>query len=224
MGSGKLIGFTDNYKDNSTDAGFEFTFFCSNCNEGYKTRFKASKTYKKKGFLKGLGKMAGAAGSFTGYSSAGSGMELGSDAVGGQYEGMTPAWHKEHEAAYEEAQNEIKGNFTRCPKCTKWVCENCWNDESGLCVADAPRVSTEVAAARAEKMAADIRAKAASTQVFSGEIEAKQTICPKCGKPAGEGKFCNSCGTPLDLNKCSKCGAQNPPGTGFCGECGTKLG
>ena len=54
-------------------------------------------------------------------------------------------------------------------------------------------MNVEVAAARAEKMAADIKEKAAATQVFTGEIESKQTLCPKCGKPAGEGKFCNNC-------------------------------
>ncbi|MGQ9604525.1 MAG: zinc-ribbon domain-containing protein [bacterium] len=28
----------------------------------------------------------------------------------------------------------------------------------------------------------------------------------------------------LALVKCPKCGAKNPVGTRFCGECGTKLG
>ena len=85
-------------------------------------------------------------------------------------------------------------------------------------------MSVEVAAAKAEKMVADIKEKAAGTQVFTGEIETKQTLCPQCGKPAGEGKFCNNCGAPLALLTCPKCGAKNPAGTRFCGECGTKLG
>jgi len=49
------------------------------------------------------------------------------------------------------------------------------------------------------------------------------TICPACGKPAGNGKFCINCGAPLGMIKCPKCGAENPPGTSFCGNCGTKL-
>jgi len=49
------------------------------------------------------------------------------------------------------------------------------------------------------------------------------TLCPVCGKPAGNGKFCINCGTPLGMVKCPKCGAENPPGTSFCGNCGTKL-
>lgn len=137
---------------------------------------------------------------------------------------MSPEWHKEHEAAFELAQNEAMAHFHRCPRCKKWACETDWNEQEGLCVEDAPRMSVEVAAAKAEKMVADIKEKAASTQVFTGEIESKQTICPQCGKPAGEGKFCNNCGAPLALIKCPKCGAPSPAGTRFCGECGTKLG
>ena len=73
-------------------------------------------------------------------------------------------------------------------------------------------------------MVADIEEKAANTKVFTGDIESKQTLCPKCGKPAGEGKFCNNCGAPLGMIKCPKCGAGSPAGTQFCGECGNKLG
>ena len=50
-----LQPFTRNYQDNSTDAGFQFTFNCDICNDGYKTNFIASKTYKKRGFWKGVG-------------------------------------------------------------------------------------------------------------------------------------------------------------------------
>jgi len=62
------------------------------------------------------------------------------------------------------------------------------------------------------------------TASFNGKIEDKVTICPACGKPAGKGKLCINCGAPLEMVKCSKCGAENPPGTKFCGNCGTKLG
>jgi ribosomal protein L32 len=137
---------------------------------------------------------------------------------------MTPEWHKEHETVFALSQNEALGHFHRCPRCKKYVCDNDWNEEAGLCVVEAPRESTEVAAARAEKMVADIKAKAETTEVFTGKIEQRQTLCPKCGKPAGEGKFCNNCGAPLALNKCPQCGASNSPGTRFCGECGAKIG
>lgn len=224
MGEGKLIGFSDNFADNSTEAGFQFTFYCDICREGYKTRFIESKTHKKAGLFRALGKAISIGASLAGKSGTGWTLERGTDAISERFRGMTPEWHKEHEAAFELAQNEAKGHFHRCPRCTKWVCENDWNGQEGLCVECAPRLSVEVAAAKAEKMVADIKEKAAGTQIFTGEIESKQTICPQCGKPAGEGKFCTNCGAPLGLIACPKCGAKNPVGTRFCGECGTKLG
>lgn len=224
MAEGKMIGFTDNFADNSTEAGSQFTFYCDICREGYKTRFIESKTYKKRKLLKGLGGLISAASEIAGKYSMGYGAQRATDAISERFSGMSPEWHKEHEAAFELAQNEAKEHFHRCPRCTKWVCENDWNEQEGLCVQCAPRVNVEVAAAKAEKAVQDIREKAAKTQVFTGEIESKQTICPRCGKPAGEGKFCVNCGAPLDLKKCPKCGAPNPAEARFCGECGTKLG
>lgn len=221
--SNKMMGFTDNFADNSTDAGFQFTFFCNICNEGYKTRFIESKTYKKGKFFKGIGSMIGAIAQATGKYNIGYSLERGTDAIAEKFKGMSPEWHKEHEQAFESAQNEAKEHFHRCPKCTQWSCENDWNEQATLCTRCAPRENVEVAAARAQTMMKDIQSKAQETKVFKGEIESKQTTCPKCGKPAGEGKFCNSCGASFSMVKCSKCGAKSPAGTKFCGECGGKI-
>jgi len=223
MGEGKLISFTDNYADNSTEAGFQFTFFCDHCKEGYKTRFVESKSYRKGRLLRGLGRIAGAAAQMAGKYNVGYGIDRSADVISERFQGMSPAWHKEHEKAFEEAQNEAKGHFHRCPKCTKWVCENCWNEQEGLCIECAPRVNVEVAAAKAAMTKEQIWKKAAETTTFTGKVESKVTICPVCGKPAGNGKFCVNCGAPLEMIKCPKCGAENPPGTNFCGNCGTKL-
>ena len=217
-----LQPFTRNYEDNSTEAGFQFTFMCDICSDGYKTNFIASKTYKKRGLWRGLGQVASIGSELAGRGS-GYTFQRGADAMSERFHGMTPEWHKEHEQAFELAQNEAKGHFHRCPRCHKYVCEADWNEQEGLCTEDAPRESTEVAAARAEKMVTDIKQKAENTQIFTGEVTRRQTICPACGKPAGQGKFCNNCGAALGLVVCSKCGAKNAAGTGFCGECGNKL-
>jgi hypothetical protein len=218
-----LKAFTKNYADNSTEAGFEFTFFCDLCNDGFKSSFIESKSHKKAGLLGGIGRAAAAGAYLAGHSDAGWAAHEGSSIIAGRFEGMSPQWHKEHEAAFELASNEAKQHFKRCPKCKNYVCENDWNEEEGLCVDDAPREAVEVAAAKGKKMVKDIEAEAEKTQVFKGKIETKQTICPKCGKPAGTGKFCNNCGAPLGVAKCKKCGATNVAGTKFCSECGAKL-
>ncbi|HNW43919.1 MAG TPA: zinc ribbon domain-containing protein [Elusimicrobiales bacterium] len=215
------IGFTSNFADNSTEAGFQFTFFCDTCREGLKTRFIESSTFKKGKFFKGLGDMLGVVSQLTGANLGG--LERGADAIRERFGGMSPDWHKEHDKAFEAAQDEAKGHFRRCPKCNKWHCETCWNEQEGLCVADAPRSNVEVAAARSKKMVQDIEASAQATPVFTGKIESKQTLCPKCGKPAGETKFCGNCGFSLEMPKCPGCGAKNQQGAKFCGECGAKL-
>lgn len=218
-----LKAFTDNFADNSTDAGFQFTFSCAVCNEGYKTKFIEAKSTQKGKVLKTLGGLFGAAAQIAGKYNIGYGIERATDVITERHEGMSADWRKEYDAAFEQAQAEAKAHLYRCPKCTQWVCENCWNEQENLCVNCAPREAVEVASARAKKKSQDIQAKAAGTKVFTGEIERKQTLCFACGKPAGTGKFCNNCGASLNLAECPKCGGQNPAGTSFCGQCGGKL-
>lgn len=219
-----MQAFTDNFEDNSTEAGFQFTFYCDLCREGYKTHFIESSTFKKGSFFKGIGRAISLGASILGSSNVGYHAERGADILSERFHGMSPEWQKEHDHSFELAQNEAKEHFIRCPRCKKWVCENDWNEQEGLCVEDAPRMAVEVAAAKAEKMVEDIREKAQKTKVFTGEIETKQTICPQCGKPAGEGKFCNNCGASITLLECPKCGAKNNATSRFCGECGNKIG
>src|SRR5713101_6856694 len=48
--------------------------------------------------------------------------------------------------------------------------------------------------------------------------------CTKCGaeNPAGK-RFCGDCGAAL-VNRCARCSAENPPEKRFCGDCGSALG
>jgi hypothetical protein len=209
-----LQPFTRNFRDNSTEAEFQFTFYCDECGDGYKTKFIESKTHKKRTFLRKFSDAVSAAGRFTG---------TGSWSLGHGYESYPPEWHKEHEKAFEKGWNEARAHFHKCPKCVKHVCDNCWNEQTDLCAKCSPREAVEVAVARADKMVKDIRTKADETEVFTGEVEKRTTICPECGQPAGEGKFCINCGAPLAQTQCPNCGAQLKPGIKFCSECGTKL-
>ncbi len=221
-----LKAFTSNYKDDSKDSGFQFVFYCDHCKDGFKSSFIESKSFKKQKTTRGIGEAIRIGSSLLGGSKGrrvGWEVARGARTVADRHRGMPPEWHKEHEEAFELAQNEVKGYFHRCPKCAKWVCETDWNEQGGLCVKCAPRVNVEVASARADKMVSDIKSKATETEVFTGEIEEKQTVCHQCGKPAGQGKFCVNCGTNLEMFECDRCGTKSPMGTRFCGECGNRL-
>lgn len=58
-----LKSFTRNYEDNSTEAGYQFTFYCDNCHDGYRSSFIESETYNKGKSLRGLATGAGILGS-----------------------------------------------------------------------------------------------------------------------------------------------------------------
>src|SRR5450756_1786131 len=87
-----LQPFTRNFQDNSTDAGFQFTFFCDLCGDGYKTQFIESKTHKKGGLLRGLGRAVSIGGSLLG-SNVGYRIEQGTDILSERFQGMSPEWH-----------------------------------------------------------------------------------------------------------------------------------
>ncbi|MCL2509818.1 MAG: zinc ribbon domain-containing protein [Methanomassiliicoccaceae archaeon] len=220
-----LKAFTRNYNDNSTDAGFEFTFNCDVCNDGYKSSFIESSTYKKKMGGKLLGQGANIVGSITGgkIGRAGSAANQSTNVLNERFEGKSPEWQKEHEAAFEKAQNESKQHFHRCPNCNKYVCDQCWNEDATLCTACAPRTEVYVAQANAKAMKRNIDEAEKGAVVWEGKIEGKTTMCPVCGKPAGSGKFCNNCGTSLELKECPKCGAKNALTVHFCNNCGEDL-
>lgn len=220
-----LQAFTRNYKDNSTDAGFEFTFYCDVCNDGFRSSFIESETYKKKNGLRGLAQGASILGSLIGgkASNIGNAAQRGGDVLSQRFDGQSPEWQKEHEKAFERAQNEAKQHFHRCPSCHNYVCDQCWNEDEGLCVSCAPRQEIAVARARADAMRRNIDTAGQSATVWQGAIESKTTICPVCGKPAGSGKFCNNCGASMEMKTCPKCGAKNAQTVRFCNNCGTNL-
>lgn len=220
-----LQSFTRNYEDNSTEAGFQFTFYCDLCQDGYKSSFVESETYKKSRGLRGLAQGAGVLGSLFGgrLGSLGYSLERGGDILSERFDGMSPEWQKEHEKAFERAKNEVQRHFHRCHGCNQWMCDSCFNEDEMLCTECAPRQEVAVAKARAEAMQRNIDEVAESAAVWKGKLESKTVICPSCTKPAGSGKFCNNCGASLELKPCPKCGAKNAQGVRFCNNCGTSI-
>lgn len=83
---------------------------------------------------------------------------------------------------------------------------------------------------QANMAAAESRLKEARSALEKKEQEEKEAlagrVCPQCGYENPEGtKFCQECGTRLGAAKtvCPSCGMENPPGVKFCQECGTRL-
>ena len=225
MGISMLKSFTRNYEDNSTDAGFQFTFYCDKCQDGYKSEFIESSTCRKQNRLRGLARGVGALGGlFGGFAEElGGHLERGASVLSERFEGMDPEWHREHEAALARAQEEAACHFRRCQACNSWVCDACWNEAEGLCTECAPRQEIYAAKAKSDAMKRNIDEAAGTQTVWSGKLESKTTVCPVCGKPAGGGKFCSGCGATLALSKCPKCGRENAQGARFCCGCGALM-
>jgi len=130
-----LQSFTRNYEDNSTEAGFQFTFYCDLCRDGFKSSFVESETYRKGRGLLNLSRGAGVLGSLLGgrIGNLGWSLERGGDMLSERFSGMSPEWQKEHENAFEHAKNEAQRHFHRCHGCHQWVCDSCYNeDETAL--------------------------------------------------------------------------------------------
>jgi hypothetical protein len=207
------------------DKGFQWKFHCDLCGSGFDTTFIPSKSQassRRFGFLSsGLSAVGTAIG---GNASGGiGGLSQGAGAAS-QFRGMSAEWHKEHDNAFLQAVNEAKVHFQRCPKCKKYVCPDDWNTEAGLCTTDAPSLTAELQATKAQVRVEQMQTAVKGQKLYDGDMTDRSTLCTACGKPSGTGKFCQNCGQPLGFRVCPKCQHQNPPTVNFCGECGTKLG
>jgi len=209
------VPFTDNYTDHSTEAGYQFEFFCERCGNGYKSGFDASAAGIGGKVLKGLGGLLGGKVADLSY-----GADHVKDLTGSQAK----------DKALHKAVEEISPLFNQCHKCGQWVCQAiCWNDEVGLCVNDAPKLEQEIAGMQAQAQLQQVQEKISQTDYSSGiNVERRQVaLCPNCNAEASpSGKFCDNCGAPLAGIPvvCGKCGTENERGKKFCAECGTKLG
>ncbi|NJD20547.1 MAG: zinc ribbon domain-containing protein [Gemmatimonadetes bacterium] len=207
------IPFTNNYHDLSSQRGFQFKFFCEKCGNGYMSTFQASK-------LGTAAAAANAAASLLGgiFGRAAQTAEtLQSMAAGPQ-----------HDAALEEAVQEISPLFKQCTRCGQWVCEPvCWNKKAGLCENCAPDLDEEIAAAQATAAREQVQETARGVD-YLGQRDLSQVaavMCPKCGAKTQGGKFCPDCGAPLALKrKCAHCGAEADGTPKFCPECGKPYG
>lgn len=227
----KLIRFTNNYRDCSTEKGYQFEFNCDGCGDGLMSPFKASKLGIAAGILRSAG---GLLGSLAG----------GADTAGNAADDLLRG--KERDTALEDAVVEMKKVFKQCGRCGKWVCpEACWNEKKNLCEACAPDLDEELINIQETTKVEQLKRKAREANLVS-DIDVTQpggkpaatagsgatTICEGCGSSVS-GKFCSTCGKqvvekPAAAAKaaggyCSGCGTKYNAGDKFCGGCGNQV-
>lgn len=85
-------------------------------------------------------------------------------------------------------KTKLKAIFS-VARCTKWVCENDWNEQEGLCTECAPRVNVKIAAAKAQKMVADIEEKRPTPKFLPAILKANKPSAPSAVNPPGKANF-----------------------------------
>lgn len=211
------IEFTRNYTDQSTKQGFQFEFYCDRCSTGYRTPFKAT-------MLGTVNTALDAASSLFG-GVFGRAASLGDHA-------RSATWEKAHDEAFVAAMEELKPDFTQCPRCSSWVCrKSCWNTDKGLCKQCAPDLGVEMAAAQASRTVQEVWAHSKVAEEDLAMLKEKswrdgvRATCPACNVPlAANVKFCPGCGAKIQAEAhCTECGGKLAPGAKFCGGCGAKV-
>lgn len=210
------IEFTRNNSDLSTNQGFQFEFYCDRCGTGYRTRFQTSTIGLVSGALDTANSLFGGI--------------LG-QAANLSERARSATWEKAHDEAFEKAMEELKPDFTQCPRCSSWVCrKSCWNNQKGLCKNCAPDLGVEMAAAQSSRTVEEIWAHSQMAEKDRGMLKEEswragvRANCPQCNAPLQtNAKFCPECGAKIDAKKhCTECGAELAANAKFCAECGHK--
>jgi membrane protease subunit (stomatin/prohibitin family) len=209
----EFIEFTSNYHDLSTERGFQWEFRCERCNNGYRSKFRASATGLATEVLDVAGGVLGGI--------------FGTAANVGQRV-HSAAWERAHDENFSQAAKEVRPYFVQCPRCNNWICrQRCWNEKRGLCFNCAPDTAVEAAAAQAgaitDQAVEEVRGRKYDVKdyVAGDELSA---ACPSCGAALKAGaKFCAECGTPIKQNRfCTECGSPVEANVKFCPSCGAK--
>lgn len=225
-----LQSFTRKIQDLSTEQGFQFVFHCDFSDDAYRTKFIPYEAAKKAGMFrfidKGLDLTAGFIHKIP-FNSAASdksrpatvvdekdvtkiantGSDIAED-LAKRYGAMSAQWHKEHDQAFDRAQEDAKAHFDQCSVCNRWACEYCYDKQGRVCKEHSKTMS---------------KSSSSSAKATNGSSpEVLMVVCPKCEKIVSAKKFCGECGAKLQPI-CPSCGKLADPNAKFCGECGAAL-
>ncbi|MBY8882451.1 double zinc ribbon domain-containing protein [Actinacidiphila acidipaludis] len=218
--SGAEIYFSNNYRDlceeYGTGAGFQFEFSCGRCYDTWRSPFEP---YNGARMASWVNKGVNAAWGFLGRTGTG---------VSSAAEGLAGAgFGSARDASFQRAISNAEGHFNRCPRCTHYVCNRCWNAGQGICLTCAPDTAAEAVAARQRglnDMVTD-RAYAAGQQAGTSFDTGtpRQLVCPQCRTETHGTPFCPGCGTRVaQPDSCTSCHNEVPQGAAFCPNCGTR--
>ena len=205
------IQFSDNVNDLSTDSGFQFEFYCEHCRDAWRSPFDRYAAGTAENLL------SSAEGLFGGI------FGKARDAMGHV---RSAGWSKARDVAMRNAVEQAKEHFHRCPRCANHVCDNCWNEDEGVCIGCVPRLDPELASIRREAKIQKAREEAyARASVSDDDLKERVVSCRECSAPVGRAKFCPECGAAVSLTKaCVGCSAEIPTSAKFCPECGIGAG
>lgn len=218
--SGAEIYFSNNSRDlcqeSGTGAGFQFEFSCGRCYDTWRSPFEPYTGARMASWVnKGVNAAWGVLGR------TGSGVSSAADGLAGAGFGQA------RDAAFQRAISNAEGHFNRCPRCTSYVCNRCWNAGAGICLTCAPDTAAEAVAARQRGLndsVAERSYEVGQAQAASFDATAqRQLVCPQCRTETHGTPFCPGCGHRMaQQDSCGSCGNAVPQGAAFCPECGTR--
>ena len=175
------IHFRDNYRDLSTNGGFQFEFYCERCNDAWRSPFDRYAAGTVEGVL---GAAEGIFGGLFGQAR---------NALGNL---SSAGYSSAKDSALRSAVQKASDHFHRCPRCSQNMCDSCWNEDEGVCISCVPRLDAELSAVRREAKIAAVREAAYQQATASkADLEDRAVSCRDCGAPVGRAKFCPECGS-----------------------------
>jgi hypothetical protein len=192
-----LKNFRDMSRPNSdVSAGFQYEFYCENCQETWRSPFKPYRAGQAAGLftrfswilnefykIGGITDLVYKAGRASGQSASVAGSKVGAK-------------------AFAEAEALAVNLYHKCGTCRLMVCEDCWREEAQMCV--------------------KCEANAAAARQVEESSQSSATVCPNCRTPSQGGRFCHECGFDMASThkSCPACGSTMARQARFCTDCG----